>query len=94
MKTARRFIRGKSWPAWSDSSTPRCDAVPGRRRRPAVEIPAGGYDGGDLLRVADIAQRVVIEQHDVGGLSRLDRTEHLPLSQEFRGIQGGRAQRL
>ena len=48
----------------------------------------------DRLRVADVLQRIVIEQHDVGELADLDRTEVVSGADRLRRRLRGDAQHL
>lgn len=62
-------------------------------RSPRNEL-ASIYDGGNSLRVADIVERIGIQQNQIRDFSRLNRAEILLLAQESRRVQRGRLQSL
>src|SRR5439155_260379 len=58
----------------------------------SIKQPAFRYHRIDFLRVANICERVGIEQHQVSNLPRLNRTQSFVQAKKLCGIQSSRSQ--
>ena len=60
---------------------------------PAIESTVS-YDGPDPLRVANVGERISIQQDEVCELAYLDRSQRVSMTQHARGVDGGRSESL